>query len=99
MGDRPELGGWPSTSLLCEAVGVLRGSPRPLERGQACEEAARGLSDAGHTTKATAMLDEAIGIYDELGAARDTRVEATLRLLGRRPSRRGWRQRQAKVGW
>ncbi len=86
--------------LLCEAVGVLRGSPRPLERGKACEEAARALSDAAQTTKATAMLDEAIGIYDELGAARDiAQVEATLRSLGRRPSRRGWRQRQAKVGW
>ncbi len=86
--------------LLCEAVCVLRGSPRPLERATACEEAASALRDVAQTTKATALLDEALGIYVELGAARDiARVEAALRSLGRCPSRRGWRQRQAKVGW
>ncbi|HEV2071150.1 MAG TPA: LuxR C-terminal-related transcriptional regulator, partial [Acidimicrobiales bacterium] len=86
--------------LLCEAVTILRGSPRPLERATACEEAASALSDAAQTMKRLAMLEEALGIYEELGATRDiARVEARLRSLGRRPSRRGWQQRQAKVGW
>ncbi|HSH59608.1 MAG TPA: LuxR C-terminal-related transcriptional regulator [Acidimicrobiales bacterium] len=86
--------------LLCEAVCVLRGSPRPLERATACEEAAGALRDVAETMKSTELLEEALGIYEELGAIRDiARVEAALRSLGRRPSRRGWRQRQAKAGW
>ncbi len=88
------------SDLLCEAVSILRDSPRPLERATACEEAAGVLSDTAETMKGLAMLEEALGIYQELGATRDiARVEARLRSLGRRPSRRGWQQRQAKVGW
>ena len=88
------------SDLLCEAVSILRGSRRPLERATACEEAAGALSDDAQTIKALAMLEDALGIYEELGTTRDiARVEARLRSLARRPSRRGWGQRQAKVGW
>ena len=86
--------------LQYDAVCVLRTSPRPLERAQACEEAAGALCESAEMTKATELLDEALGIYGELDAGRDiARVESVLRSLGRRPPRRGWRQRQAKVGW
>ena len=74
---------------------VARCGPQPMVEwvasARAAVEEAAGDPD---------MLDEALTIYEGLGGTRDiARVEAVLRSRGRRPSRRGWRQRQASVGW
>jgi DNA-binding CsgD family transcriptional regulator len=87
-------------ALLLEAVALVRSAPRPVERAQACEEAAAVLIGCDRATEATGLLEEALAAYQRLDAARGVaRVEADLRSLGRRPAKRGWRQRAARVGW
>lgn len=89
-----------SPDALLEAVIVLRAAPRPLELALACEDAAVALAHVARAPEAVALLNEALTAYDKLGAAHDiSRVEARLRTLGHPSHRRGWRQRQAKVGW
>jgi DNA-binding CsgD family transcriptional regulator len=70
---------------------VLRDQPFPLLLAQACEAAA--------SEEAVGMLEEALHIYEGLGAARDAaRAEARLRSLGVRRGPRG-RHRRARHGW
>jgi DNA-binding CsgD family transcriptional regulator len=84
---------------LVRAVAVYRESPRPLERAEACEDSAELLAKAGRMEEAIALWDEAVGLYDGLGAERDlARVAAQLRQHG---VKRGTRRRhvRATTGW
>jgi DNA-binding CsgD family transcriptional regulator len=85
--------------LLVRSAESLRRSARPYPRAQACEEAGVGLAARGTTADATALLLEAVEIYESLGALRDVaRAEASLRTLGVRRGRRGPRRRP-RIGW
>jgi DNA-binding CsgD family transcriptional regulator len=85
--------------VLLQAVAVHRRGPRPLELARACEDAAAALVQAARPAEAAPLFDEALMLYDRLQAARDiARVEAGLRLLGRRRGRRGSRGRP-RSGW
>ena len=89
--DDPEI-------LQAAAAAYARGS-RPLGRALACQDAGAAFARHGHANRARPLLDQAIGIYEQLGAARDlARAEATLREIGIRRGRRGARQRP-QVGW
>jgi DNA-binding CsgD family transcriptional regulator/tetratricopeptide (TPR) repeat protein len=84
---------------LLAAVEEHRRSPRPYERGAACESAAERLRTLGRVDEAVVLLDEAMANFERLGATRDVnRVRARLRTLG--VARRG-RQGQvsATTGW
>jgi len=84
---------------LLQAVAAHRRGPRPLELARACEDAAATLVRAARPAEAAPLFDEALGLYERLGAARDAaRVEAGLRLVGRRRGRRGPRGRP-RSGW
>ncbi len=84
--------------LQAAAAAYARGS-RPLGRALACHDAGTALARLGQTDRARPLLDEAIGIYERLGAARDlARADATLRDVGVRRGRRGARQRP-QIGW
>jgi tetratricopeptide (TPR) repeat protein len=84
--------------ILQAAATYARGSC-PLERALACQDAGAAFARHGHADRARPLLDRAIGIYEQLGAARDlARAEATLREIGIRRGRRGARQRP-QVGW
>jgi DNA-binding CsgD family transcriptional regulator/tetratricopeptide (TPR) repeat protein len=85
--------------VLLQAVAAHRRGPRPLELARACEDAAVALVRAARPAEAAGLFDEALELYERLGAAHDTaRVEAGLRLVGRRRGRRGPRGRP-KSGW
>jgi DNA-binding CsgD family transcriptional regulator len=87
----------PETFL--EAAAAHRRGPRPLELARACEDAATALVRAARPAEAAPLFEEALVLYERLQAARDTaRVEAGLRLLGRRRGRRGPRGRP-RSGW
>ncbi len=84
--------------LLAAAEAHARGS-RPLRRAAACEDAGRALARHGHAERARPLLDQAVGLYERLGAARDlARAEAMLREAGIRRGRRGPRGRP-QFGW
>lgn len=84
--------------LQAAAAAYARGS-RPLGLALACHDAAAVFARNGHAGRVRPLLDQAIGIYERLGAARDlARAEATLRQIGIRRGRRGARQRP-QVGW
>jgi DNA-binding CsgD family transcriptional regulator len=89
-----------SADLLLQAVDMHRRGPRVFDRAQACEWAAVGLrGEPGSPEQAVALLDEALDIYESVGARRAAgRAEAHLRALGVRRGRRGPRQRP-KTGW
>ena len=83
---------------------ILQGAARTYERvassglALACEDAAAHSPGAGNRTRRP-LLDQAIGIYERLDAARDlARAEAVLREAGIRRGRRGSRRRP-QVGW
>ena len=77
---------------LLQAVEILRRTPRAMDLAAACEE-------AGAATRSPELLAEALELYERFGARRDVaRASARLRALGRRPGRRGPRQRSS-VGW
>jgi DNA-binding CsgD family transcriptional regulator/tetratricopeptide (TPR) repeat protein len=85
--------------VLLRAVAAYRAGPRPLERALACEDAAWALGRAGRVDQARPLLDEALGLYEALGASWDlARAAARLRGLGVRTGRRGPRKRP-KSGW
>lgn len=85
--------------LLAEAARRYAGTPRPLERAGACEEAGAALQALGDPDTARALLQEACETYEDLGATRDlARAEALLRKAGIRRGRRGQRGRP-RSGW
>jgi DNA-binding CsgD family transcriptional regulator len=84
---------------LLQAVAAHRRGPRPLELARACEDAAAALVRAARPAEAAPLFEEAFALYERLQAARDVaRVEAGLRLVGRRRGRRGPRGRP-RSGW
>jgi DNA-binding CsgD family transcriptional regulator len=86
-------------AVLLGAVDAYKAGPRPLELALACEDAARALGAAGRVGEARPLFDDAVGLYERLGAAWDlARAAARLRALGIRPGRRGPRKRP-KSGW
>ena len=89
--DDPEI-------LQAAADAHARGS-RPLGLALACENAGSAFARHGHAERALPLLDQAVGIYERLGAARDlARAEAALREAGIRRGRRGTRSRP-QFGW
>ena len=85
--------------VLVRAVAAYRTGPRPLERALACEDAAWALGRAGRLGEARPLFDEALGLYEGLGASWDlARAAARMRDLGIRRGRRGPRKRP-KSGW
>jgi DNA-binding CsgD family transcriptional regulator len=84
--------------LEAAAAAYARGS-RLLQGAFACEDAGAAYSRHGHLDRARPLLDQAISIYERLGAKRDlARSEAILREAGIRRGRRGRRDRP-QVGW
>jgi DNA-binding CsgD family transcriptional regulator len=87
-----------ATNLHAAAGAYARGS-RPLELALASEDAGAAFVRQGMTGQARPLLDQAIEIYERLGAARDlARAEAVLRAAGIRRGRRGARGRP-QIGW
>ena len=85
--------------VLQAAAGACAGGSRPLGLALACEDAGAAFARQGRLDRARPLLDQALGIYERLGAARDlARAEATLREAGIRRGRRGTRGRP-QVGW
>ena len=84
---------------LVESVGAYQRAPRPIERARACEDAATALSRVGRREEAAVLLQDAVGVYERVGASIDLlRTEAALRGLGIRRGRRRTRRRPSK-GW
>ena len=85
--------------VLQAAAGACAGGSRPLGLALACEDAGAAFARQGRLDRARPLLDQALGIYERLGAARDlARAEATLREAGIRRGRRGTRGRP-QIGW
>jgi DNA-binding CsgD family transcriptional regulator len=85
--------------LLLEAVEMYRQSPRPHELALACEDAATVLARTDRKEEAPQLLEEALSIFETLGAERDAaRTRALLRELG---VRRGTARAAARprIGW
>jgi hypothetical protein len=62
---------------------------RPLKLALTCEDAGAAFARQANMARAGQLLDQAITIYERLGAARDlARAEAVLRQLGVRRGRR-----------
>jgi DNA-binding CsgD family transcriptional regulator len=84
--------------LHAAATAYAHGS-RPLELALASEDAGTAFVRQGMTGQARPLLDQAIEIYERLGAARDlARAEAVQRGAGIRRGRRGTRGRP-QIGW
>jgi len=84
--------------LHAAATAYAHGS-RPLELALASEDAGTAVVRQGMTGQARPLLDQAIEIYERLGAARDlARAEAVQRGAGIRRGRRGTRGRP-QIGW
>jgi DNA-binding CsgD family transcriptional regulator len=84
---------------LVDAVRAYQQASRPVERARACEDAASALSGVGRREEAAALLEDAVGVYDRVGASLDlTRAVAALRAMGIRRGRRGARRRPLR-GW
>ena len=85
--------------ILQAAAVACAGGSRPLGLALACEDAGAAFARQGRVDRARPLLDQALGIYERLGAARDlARAEATLREAGIRRGRRGTRGRP-QIGW
>ena len=85
-------------TLQSAASAYARGS-RPLQHALACEDAGTAFARQGHWERGRPLLDQAVGVYENLGAARDlARAEALLREAGVRRGRRGARGRP-QFGW
>jgi DNA-binding CsgD family transcriptional regulator len=86
-------------AALSDAVCAFRRGSRPFPRARASEDAGGTLARRGRVEEAVSALDEALAVYDQLGAHRDSaRADAALRALGVRRGRRGPRARGA-TGW
>jgi DNA-binding CsgD family transcriptional regulator len=73
--------------------------PRPIQRARACEDAASALSAIGRRQEAAALLEDAAGVYERVGASLNlSRTVAALRGMGTRQRRRRARQRPLR-GW
>ncbi|MFJ9850365.1 LuxR C-terminal-related transcriptional regulator [Streptomyces sp. NPDC101150] len=84
--------------LLAAADSYTRAG-RPLQAGQALEDAAAVVASLGDLAGARGHLDRAVAVYRKIGAAWDIRrAEARLRVLGVRPGQRGARGRPDS-GW
>jgi DNA-binding CsgD family transcriptional regulator/tetratricopeptide (TPR) repeat protein len=84
---------------LLEAVAAYQQAPRPIEWARTCEDAASVLSRVGRRDQPVALLRDAVGVYERVGAIMDlTRADAALRGLGIRRGRRGARRRPSR-GW
>lgn len=85
--------------LLLRAVDAYGKGPRAFERAAACEDAAAGLARAGRIDEATRFFDQALDVYERVGAHRDVaRALSLMRELGIGRKRRGARKRPAH-GW
>ena len=85
--------------ILQAAAVACAGGSRPLGLALASEDAGAAFARQGRLDRARPLLDQALGIYERLGAARDlARAEATLREAGIRRGRRGTRGRP-QIGW
>jgi len=85
--------------ILDAAVDACARGSRPLELALTCEDAAAAFARRGNVAHAGQLFDQAITIYERLGAARDlARAGATLRQLGLRRGRRVTHSR-AQSGW
>jgi DNA-binding CsgD family transcriptional regulator len=85
--------------LLVRSVEAYRRSPRTFERAAACEDAATALARAGRVPEASVLFDEALNVYEQVQAPRDTaRALASMRELGLGRKRRGARKRPS-TGW
>lgn len=85
--------------ILLQALELYRQCPRPSELAAACEDAAVLLGGADRLEEAVPFFDEAVRLYEALGADRDVaRVGAHLRQCG---VRRGTRRRHVRAtsGW
>jgi DNA-binding CsgD family transcriptional regulator len=72
---------------------------RPLDLALTAEDTATAFVRHGHADRAHSLLDQAIGIYERLDAARDlARADAALRRLGVRRGIRTARKRP-QFGW
>ena len=85
--------------LVAQAVESFRQAGRPWYQAQANENLAILCAGDGQVEQARSALDNAIGLYNVLGAEWDiARAEARLRGFGIRRGRRGRRNRP-KTGW
>ena len=85
--------------ILQAAAVAYAGGSRPLGLALACEDAGAAFARQGRLDRARPLFDQALDIYERLGAARDlARAEATLREAGIRRGRRGTRGRP-QIGW
>jgi DNA-binding CsgD family transcriptional regulator/tetratricopeptide (TPR) repeat protein len=84
---------------LVEAVSAYQQVPRPIQRARACEDAASALSGVGRREEAAALLEDAVGVYERVGASLNlSRAVAALRGMGMPRGRRRVRQRPLR-GW
>ena len=84
---------------LLAAVDAYRKSPRILERATACENAGRVLIRRNKPADARPLLEEALGIFEDLGAVHDiSRLSGVMRDAGIRRGSRAPRRRPT-VGW
>ena len=87
------------THTLAAAADAYAGASRPLELALASEDAAAAFVTQGNLGRARPLLEQAIAIYERLGAYRDlARANAVLRLAGVRRGVRGPRKRP-QFGW
>ena len=85
--------------LMLRSVGAYGRGPRAFERAAACEDAAKALAREGRLTETIALFEDALGVYAQVGAKRDTaRALALMRALGIGRKRRGARKRPER-GW
>ena len=84
--------------LQAAAAAYARGS-RPLGLALCSEDAGTALLRHGHPDHGRPLIEQAVGLYERLGATRDlARAEAALREAGVRRGRRGARGRP-QFGW
>ncbi|MFB4307411.1 AAA family ATPase [Actinomadura sp. GTD37] len=84
--------------LLLHAAKLLEGAGRPLVHASAAEDAGRALGAYGDPA-ARGLLETALGLYEESGAARDAaRVRRRLRRLGVRAHRSGGGAEEGRWG-
>jgi DNA-binding CsgD family transcriptional regulator len=85
--------------LLMRAVEAYERGPSAFACATTREDAAAALARAGRIPEAKASFEQALAVYDEVGARYDTgRVLATMRELGIGRKRRGARKRPLS-GW
>ena len=84
---------------LQAAAAAYAGGARPLPLANAAEDAGTAFARQHDWERGRPLLDQAAGLYERLGAARDlARAEAVLRTAGIRRGRRGARGRP-QFGW